>query len=82
MSDNRIYLGRIGEWIFCKYYFDKENDEFIEEKYHYEYLDTGTVFDSSSTVSAQHIYDEFVRCKNTSGIEKLFELYDEKLIQK
>ena len=71
MEDNRILLGRVGEWIWYKYYFDKANDCFVEEKYHEEYLDTGTVFEGSNIVTAQYIYRVFVENRNADGITNL-----------
>ena len=71
MGNTMILLGEIGEWIFYKYYFDKENNCFIEEKYHHEYLDTGTVLDDSNIVSAQQVYIAFVEDMNTDGINAL-----------
>ena len=68
MEDSKILLGKVGEWIWYKYYYDKENDCFTEEKYHEEYLDTGTVFEGSNTVSAQYVYKMFVEHMNTEGI--------------
>ena len=73
MEDNKILLGKVGEWIFYKYYFDKENNCFIEEKYHHEYLDTGTVLDDSNIVPAEQVYIAFVEYMNTDGITNLLE---------
>lgn len=82
MENNKILLGEVGDWEFSEYYYDKENNEFIEEKYHYEYLDTGTVFDDSEIVSPQQIYDSFVAHMNASGIDNLLKYCDENQIQK
>ena len=74
--DNKILLGKVGEWIWYKFYFDKENNCFIEEKYHEEYIDTGTVFESSDTVTAEHVYKTFVEYMNTDGITNLLKCID------
>lgn len=71
MEDRKILLGKVGEWIWYKYYYDKENDCLIEEKYHEEYLDSGTVFEGSSSVSAQYVYKTFVEYMDTEGITNL-----------
>lgn len=71
--DNKILLGKVGEWIWYKFYFDKENNCFIKEKYHEEYLDTGTVFDGSDIVTAEYVYNTFVEYMNADGITKLLE---------
>lgn len=63
MEDSKIFLGRVGEWIWYKYYFDKTNNCFIEEKYHEEYLDTGTIFEGTTTVTAQYIYKVLLRIR-------------------
>ena len=67
-KDGRIYLGSVGDWFFSEYYFDKVNNEFIEEKYHHEYLDTGTVFDGSYVVSLQQISELFADILNFEEI--------------
>lgn len=77
MEENRILLGRVGEWIWYQYLFDKENNCFVEEKYHEEYLDTGTVFEGSKTVTAQYVYKTFVDNANTEGIANLLKYIDE-----
>ena len=77
MEDNRILLGRVGEWIWYKYYFDKANDCFVEEKYHEEYLDTGTVFEGSNIVTAQYIYRVFAENRNADGITNLLKYANE-----
>lgn len=76
MDNNEILLGKVGEWIFYKYFFDKTNNCFIEEKYHYEYLDTGTILDASNIVTAQHVYGAFVEYMNTDGITNLLKYVD------
>lgn len=77
MEDNKILLGKVGEWTWYKFYFDKENNCFIEEKYHEEYLDTGTIFEGSKTVTAQYVYKKFVENKNADGITNLLKYIDD-----
>ena len=74
--DDKIFLGKIGEWSWSKFYFDKENNNFVEEKYHEEYLDTGTVFDGASVVLPQQIYAQFAEELNFNGIAALLECVD------
>lgn len=77
MEDNKVLLGRVGEWVWYKYYYDKNNNCFIEEKYHEEYLDTGTVFDASAIVSARYVYEAFDKYKNADGKINLLKYADE-----
>lgn len=77
MEEGKIFLGKVGEWIWYNFYFDRENDCFIEEKYHEEYLDTGTVFEGTKPVTAQHIYKAFIEDMNTDGITNLLKYADE-----
>lgn len=77
MENSKILLGKVGEWIFYKFYFDRENNCFIEEKYHHEYLDTGTVLDDSNVVSAQQVYMAFIEYMNTDGITNLIKYADD-----
>ena len=76
MQNSKILLGKVGEWTWYKFYFDRENNCFIEEKYHEEYLDTGTVFEGSNVVTAQYVYNTFVEYMNTDGITNLLECID------
>lgn len=76
MENSKVLLGKVGEWFYSEYYFDKDNNCFIEEKYHYEYLDTGTVFDGSSVVSPQQVYIAFAEAMNADGINALLEYCD------
>ena len=76
MEDNKILLGKTGEWFWSKFYFDKGSNCFVEEKYHEEYLDTGTIFESSNIVTAEHVYNTFVEYMNTDGITNLLECID------
>lgn len=71
MENNRIFLGKVGKWFWSNFYFDKETGSFTEEKYHEEYLDTGTVFDGAFVVLPQHIYASFVEELNFDGIAAL-----------
>ena len=82
MEDNRIFLGKVGEWSWSKFYFDKENNCFVEEKYHEEYLDTGTVFDGASVISPQQVYANFVEELNFNGIAALLDCFDNQQLQK
>lgn len=77
MENSKILLGEVGEWILYKFYFDRENNCFIEEKYHHEYLDTGTVLDDSNVVSAQQVYMAFIEYMNTDGITNLIKYADD-----
>lgn len=77
MENSKILLGKVGEWILYEFYFDRENNCFIEEKYHHEYLDTGTVLDDSNVVSAQQVYMAFIEYMNTDGITNLIKYADD-----
>ena len=80
--EDKILLGKIGEWSWSKFYFDKGNNCFIEEKYHEEHLDTGTVFDGASVILPQQVYANFVEDLNFNGITALLDCIDNLQLQK
>ena len=77
MEDRKIMLGKVGEWTWYKYYYDKENGCLTEEKYQEGYLDTGMFFEGSNSVSAQYIYKMFVEHMNTEGITNLLKCIED-----
>lgn len=74
MEKNRIYLGRSGDtWSYKKYYYEKDTNKFIEEKYHEAYLDPETILDATFEVSPQKIYAEFIEQMDSDGIKLLLQ---------
>lgn len=55
-------------WTHSDIYYDAENDQFVEEQYHEEYLDTGTVCDGCYVISDGYLWKELVRTCNDEGI--------------
>lgn len=82
MENNRIFLGKVGKWFWSNFYFDKETGAFTEEKYHEEYLDTGTVFDGAFVVLPQHVYASFVEELNFDGVAALMDCLKDQQLQK
>ena len=76
MDKSRVFLAEIGEWIWYEFYFDLENNCFIEKRYHEEYLDTGTIFEGSRAVTAEYVYKKFVEHTQTEAIDKMLEYVD------
>lgn len=56
-------------WTHSDIYYDAENDQFVEERYHEEYLDTGTVCDGCYVISDGYLWKELVRTCNEEGLE-------------
>lgn len=57
-----------GMWAHSDIYYDAENDQFVEERYHEEYLDTGTVCDGCYVISDGYLWNELVRTCNEEGM--------------
>lgn len=55
-------------WTHSDIYYDVANDQFIEERYHEEYLDTGTVCDGCFIISDGELWRELVRTCNEKGM--------------
>lgn len=55
-------------WTHSDIYYDSENDQFIEERYHEEYLDTGTVCDGCYVMPDGCFWKELVRTCNEEGM--------------
>lgn len=55
-------------WKHSNIYYDKENDRFIEERYHEEYLDTGTVRDGCFLVSETILWGKLVEICDEEGM--------------
>lgn len=55
-------------WSHSYIYYDAIEDQFIQEKYHEEYLDTGTVYDGCFLVEDGYVWDELVRTCNEQGM--------------
>lgn len=60
------------EWQYSIFYFDSENNIFLEERYHEEYLDTGTVCDGISVIEDSIVWRTIVREANEDAAEKYF----------
>ena len=59
----------IGErWAHSCIYYDSANDQFIEERYHEEYLDTGTVCDGCYIISDGYLWKKLVRTCDEEGM--------------
>lgn len=56
-------------WTHSDIYYDAENDQFVEERYHEEYLDTGTVCDGCYVISDGYLWKELVRTCNEEGMK-------------
>lgn len=70
-KNGKIYLGCTGGWEFSEYFYDKKNNEFLEEKYCREYLDTGTVFKGFFIVTAAKVYAALSEGADTDLIRML-----------
>lgn len=71
------YLFRLGhEWIWSKIYYDSKNNEFICERFHEEYLDTGTICDGLAPISDVDLWKEIVNEVNEDGMKKFLEKRD------
>lgn len=57
-----------GGWEHSDVYYDAENDCFIEERYHEEYLDTGTVCDGCFPLTDSMLWDQLVETCNEEGM--------------
>lgn len=55
-------------WTHSDIYYDVANAQFIEERYHEEYLDTGTVCDGCFIISDGDLWGELVRTCNEKGM--------------
>lgn len=55
-------------WKHSNIYYDKENDRFIEERYHEEYLDTGTVRDGCFLISETILWGKLVEICDEEGM--------------
>ena len=55
-------------WTHSDIYYDAENDQFVEERYHEEYLDTGTVCDGCYIIPDRYFWKELVRTCNEEGM--------------
>lgn len=55
-------------WTHSDVYYDAENDQFIEERYHEENLDTGTVCDGCYVMPDGYFWNELVRTCNEEGM--------------
>jgi len=59
-------------WTSSYIYYDSENDRFIEERYHEEYLDTGTIRDGCFPISDQELWHTLVKHCNDDGMNAYF----------
>lgn len=67
-KSNLKFLFKLGfTWTWSKIYYDKSNDSFIEEKYHEEYLDTGTICDGEFPISEEDLWKRIVEEANEKG---------------
>lgn len=63
-----------GGWQHSDVYYDTKRDCFIEEQYHEEYLDTGTVCDGCVTLTDEYLWAELVSGCNEKGIEEYLKI--------
>ncbi|MBQ9967814.1 MAG: hypothetical protein IJO88_03730 [Oscillospiraceae bacterium] len=69
------YLFQLGEgWAWSKIYFDEATDGFVEERYHEEYLDTGTVCDGAKPISDVALWERVVKDDNEDGIDAFLKI--------
>ena len=69
------YIGKIGkEWFWSNVYYDVENDRFLEERYHEEYLDTGTVCDGWFSIADQDLWNQLLKEKNDAGMAEYLQI--------
>lgn len=63
------YVTKLGkEWFWSNVYYDPERDCFLEECYHEEYLDTGTIFDGWFLIADQDLWAQLQKENNDAGI--------------
>lgn len=63
------YVTKLGkEWFWSKVYYDPEQDRFLEERYHEEYLDTGTVCDGWFSIADQDLWAQLQKENNIAGV--------------
>lgn len=63
-------------WTHSDVYYDADNDRFVEERYHEEYLDTGTVCDGCFLISNEEIWDKLVKHCDEDGMEVYLQYRD------
>lgn len=63
------YLFKLGDgWVWSKIYYSYENKFFIEERYHEEYLDVGTICDGEYLIEDDDLWERLIKEKNKEGI--------------
>jgi hypothetical protein len=69
------HICRIGkEWFWSNIFYDAENDQFLEERYHEEYLDVETVFDGWFPISDQDLWVQLQKESNATGISEYLKI--------
>ena len=69
INDTMKYLFEIhNDWEFSKFYYDELSDCFFEEKYHHEYLDTGTICDGFFQISDDKLWKRIVESNNKTAM--------------
>lgn len=71
-----------GNWEHSDVYYDAENDCFIEERYHEEYLDTGTVCDGCFPLPDSMLWDKLVKTCNEEGMSTYLKIRKQSPLQK
>lgn len=59
-----------GGWQHSDIYYDSQKDCFVEESYHEEYLDTGTVCDGCENITDEYLWAALISACNEKGIER------------
>lgn len=74
-NNNLKFLFKLGfTWTWSKVYYDKSRDSFIEEKYHEEYLDTGTICDGEFPITDEELWKRIVEEANETGASEYLKI--------
>lgn len=69
------YICTVSEdWVYSEVYFDIGKGRFVEERFHYEYLDTGTICDGFFEIKDEILWKKLIRSGDKSGINKFLEI--------
>ncbi len=69
------YLFKLGDgWTWSKIYFDLSSNAFIEERYHEEYLDTGTICDGESPIDDVELWERIIKEVNEEGVSHFIKI--------
>lgn len=62
------------EWIWSNIYYDMEQDRFVEERWHNEYLDTGIICDGCFPISDLVLWERLVSTVDEQGISAFLQI--------